>query len=914
MVQTEDTSYMKLARRHLPRRISLFVNFYETLEKRLMFTAALPELPAVVAPASNPALPSGFDTFVPPATLLTPTAGAPGIAGATNSASPGDTIAVSDVNISALPASDKDSDSEFVTYGQTTASNGQLVEDTIQQLGPNTASVTLASDNTPNSMYFLWAGNANGFSAPVAINKTDAMWVGPNQATAGQTISVYGQNLTFTATDGKSWVYITQSGSNSGQWASVVSANPYCVTFVVPQNLSGGNYQVWVHNGHGGVYGWSSPVTLTVNATVAASTQVFNVLNYGAVGNGVTDDTTAFNAAISAASKYPGATVYVPTGSYVISQITIGNLQLVGDGQGKSVLLGAPTSSPSVAMVWLNSNTQISNLTLDSNNVGYSDLMYGRFRTNLQFTDVTFNANQTQYFDIHADNLVFFTGCNMIGDGAFLGTASQLFFNGCNFYGTNDANSLLYSWGGTGISITDCTAQDYNNSDPDSGAGWAKGRFFVASPEWGPVDDIYIADNTTIALGVRPTYFDQNVGEQLLFEGNNIYSDPGAAFVGATQSSVTLSGLPSSFSATGYEVIIMGGDGVGEHLPIASYNAATGLITLDGTWAVVPDSTSIVRLGMIDDGVVIYQNSLSGKGSATTTASAGVEFWGGAIDAVVASNTINNVDTGIFDDSLDFGGNSEPDYWNLYQSNTITNSVTGIVIANDGTGGQAGAFGDIARSNQITNMSNSGFAISDDNATQASEYYVILEDNTITNAKTAVWIVEAPYIPVNPAAVTQLLLVGNTFVSGADTPAGAAAVDVNETADITQDGNTFENYPQSYAGDAASALLQPVFTAPSDNLLSVPANVVVTVPTGAGSTENADTTSSSTSDQSSGTSNESNTNASTSQTQQARKTSRLSWVAVTAASSTPTTITSDDLKKLHQATAILASNTHVLAA
>jgi hypothetical protein len=211
-------------------------------------------------------------------------------------------------------------------------------------------------------------------------------------------------------------------------------------------------------------------------------------------------------------------------------------------------------------------------------------------------------------------------------------------------------------------------------------------------------------------------------------------------------------------------------------------------------------------------------------------------------------------------------------------------------------------------------MSNSGFAISDDNATQASEYYVILEDNTITNAKTAVWIVEAPYIPVNPAAVTQLLLVGNTFVSGADTPAGAAAVDVNETADITQDGNTFENYPQSYAGDAASALLQPVFTAPSDNLLSVPANVVVTVPTGAGSTENADTTSSSTSDQSSGTSNESNTNASTSQTQQARKTSRLSWVAVTAASSTPTTITSDDLKKLHQATAILASNTHVLAA
>lgn len=57
----------------------------------------------------------------------------------------------------------------------------------------------------------------------------------------------------------------------------------------------------------------------------ATSTLVFNVLAYGATGNGSTDDTAAIQAAINASTT--GSTVYFPAGTYIISA----TLSLAGD-------------------------------------------------------------------------------------------------------------------------------------------------------------------------------------------------------------------------------------------------------------------------------------------------------------------------------------------------------------------------------------------------------------------------------------------------------------------------------------------------------------------------------------------------------------------------------------------------------
>lgn len=53
--------------------------------------------------------------------------------------------------------------------------------------------------------------------------------------------------------------------------------------------------------------------------TVSNIARVFNVRDYGAVGDGATDDSTAINSAITAASGAGGGTVFFPQGTYVVS-------------------------------------------------------------------------------------------------------------------------------------------------------------------------------------------------------------------------------------------------------------------------------------------------------------------------------------------------------------------------------------------------------------------------------------------------------------------------------------------------------------------------------------------------------------------------------------------------------------------
>lgn len=68
---------------------------------------------------------------------------------------------------------------------------------------------------------------------------------------------------------------------------------------------------------------------------------MFNVTDYGAVGDGITDDTISINTAISAAIANGGGTIYFPMGKYLVSDtisIANHNIYLAGDGMYLSVI------------------------------------------------------------------------------------------------------------------------------------------------------------------------------------------------------------------------------------------------------------------------------------------------------------------------------------------------------------------------------------------------------------------------------------------------------------------------------------------------------------------------------------------------------------------------------------------------
>ena len=77
---------------------------------------------------------------------------------------------------------------------------------------------------------------------------------------------------------------------------------------------------------------------LVTQAEIDALHLPFNVRAYGAIGNGVTDDTAACQAAITAAGA--GGTVFFPTGAYLLSATlnALTGQQLLGEGPNNSVL------------------------------------------------------------------------------------------------------------------------------------------------------------------------------------------------------------------------------------------------------------------------------------------------------------------------------------------------------------------------------------------------------------------------------------------------------------------------------------------------------------------------------------------------------------------------------------------------
>ena len=90
------------------------------------------------------------------------------------------------------------------------------------------------------------------------------------------------------------------------------------------------------------------PLTSGHTGTLTFNSSVINVLSFGASGDGTTDDSAAFNAALAYLLTRPaparGGVLYVPAGSYRITStlaVAAGSFTLQGDGWVSNIIVRA---------------------------------------------------------------------------------------------------------------------------------------------------------------------------------------------------------------------------------------------------------------------------------------------------------------------------------------------------------------------------------------------------------------------------------------------------------------------------------------------------------------------------------------------------------------------------------------------
>ena len=723
-------------------------------------------------PPDNPSPPG--DVFNPAFTPATTNANAPAIATFTTRAESGQSFNLFGARFDGA---------RVRVFRQTSTNDAELYEANrfIQQ--PTGLSAALLGGR-PYGVQLVWVENAVGTSCPVRLNAAQAWWLGPDHVCSGESTSLFGVQLSRFNNTNTSYIYVrpwSADASVSSIPCTVTTVNPYKVTFTIPTNLPpNADYEVWVHNGHGGAYGWSGPLKLHVDASPR---YVWNGPVRTVPAPSGTNDAAAIQAVFNAAQA--GDTVRFDAGTWLISQPLTCKAGVSIEGQGSLSVISMNSdfsAPPSQYMLRVTiGGSRVRNLSFKAvKTLAYAILYFsgngldpipaGVFVENCNLTSsvgLTHNAIEIAYArDIQVHNC-YFEGAEAI----WLVKTTQAFVHDNDYAGSADVNTS--NSGGNGFSMWAASQSAWERNSArslDRANGLFSRRFLIAQNQYGVQQDVYIADNSTEDTGPLLGAINQNSGEQILLEtGNTDWTGRPSAVNGLTLSFSGTSWTPDdfvSYDRPGWNsgelnaayLYIQSGPAAGQLRRILSNT--TNSLVIDRPWDVPPDTNSFVTIQEMAWRHAIYRNQIHANiddnhdgipdFDQRETALVGICTFGTVADLFVAGNRIEGMREGMY-----YWGQmqskNEPVASVLVEDNTILNCRQGIRVratadTNTIDPGSAPILMNLTlRHNTLTNDANLGIKI-DNNEENSSTRFIpgswmlqtIIEQNIISGSATGI--------------------------------------------------------------------------------------------------------------------------------------------------------------------------------
>lgn len=544
-----------------------------------------------------------------------------------------------------------------------TGKSGQAVTVPVIQPLDGSLKFVLPKGPAPGSLYAMQITTPQG-SITHVLNRPELWWAQSNgtpEPAPGQLLWLFGKNL-----NGGPKVTIELKGPKTVRLAN--RSDDFHNSVVLPADLPEGQYEVRISEGAGEA-GLSNPVMITVSKALVWPTQVFNVRDFGAEGQGQTNDTGAIKDAIAAAVKAGGGVVYFPRGRYQLNEtLEVPPLVTLKGERRDLVNLFWPDMKDALPAMVKGTNTfAIQDLTFYCGN--YSRFLVAEDRQptagNVRLYNVTIRANRYRghMTSDEADRRLQTGGGNQCplltlgGRGVFI-VDCDLYSSGMAFWMSRLSNAVIrdntftngrWGWyslsGNDGVVFLDNTIIGGDLMSTGGGLNTLDGSKYSRH--------VYYAENTLRTM--------------FGWDREAMTSDAsGAAYFGkvasASAATVTLAADPKGpDNWIGGSLYIMDGKGTGQYRTVTACKGRD--VTVEPAFEVQPDTTSTVTWCAYQGRCLFINNDFTDAGVA-------LQLYGNAIEHILAGNKSTRT-AGFHNFGMNYSDGIQPNWYIQWLGNEI---------------------------------------------------------------------------------------------------------------------------------------------------------------------------------------------------------------------------------------------------